>query len=113
VKALTFYKDFFNVPYPLKKYDMIAIPDFSSGAMENWGLVTYREACILVDPVNTSASSKVDPGVFILASIFKSTQPSPRNWGLYYYSSHFLSGFNDVEILSNQNFQFKLIKNIL
>jgi len=58
VKALTFYKDFFNVPYPLKKYDMIAIPDFSSGAMENWGLVTYREACILVDPVNTSASSK-------------------------------------------------------
>ena len=42
VGALTFYKNFFNVPYPLKKYDMVAIPDFSSGAMENWGLVTYR-----------------------------------------------------------------------
>ena len=59
VKALTFYKDFFDVPYPLKKYDMVAIPDFSAGAMENWGLVTYREVCILVDPVNTSAASKV------------------------------------------------------
>ena len=37
---------------------MIAIPDFSSGAMENWGLVTYRETCILVDPANSSQSSK-------------------------------------------------------
>ena len=42
VKSLTFYKEFFNVPYPLKKYDMVAVPDFSSGAMENWGLVLYR-----------------------------------------------------------------------
>jgi len=58
IKSLTFYKDFFNVPYPLKKYDMAAIPDFSSGAMENWGLVLYRESCILVDAVNSSASSK-------------------------------------------------------
>ena len=42
VRALTFFSHFFNLPYPLKKYDMIAIPDFSAGAMENWGLVTYR-----------------------------------------------------------------------
>ena len=42
VKALTFYNNFFNIPYPLQKYDMVAIPDFDSGAMENWGLVTYR-----------------------------------------------------------------------
>eukprot|EP00092_Neocalanus_flemingeri_P017029 GFUD01018417.1.p1 GENE.GFUD01018417.1~~GFUD01018417.1.p1 ORF type:complete len:864 (-),score=303.30 GFUD01018417.1:270-2861(-) len=58
VKSLTFYSKFFNVPYPLAKYDMIAIPDFSSGAMENWGLVLYRETCILVDPLNSSQSSK-------------------------------------------------------
>jgi puromycin-sensitive aminopeptidase len=58
VKALSFYKEFFNVPYPLKKYDMVAIPDFSAGAMENWGLVTYRETCILVDKENTSAATK-------------------------------------------------------
>jgi len=58
VKSVTFYNKFFNVPYPLAKYDMIAIPDFSSGAMENWGLVLYRETCILVDPLNSSQSSK-------------------------------------------------------
>jgi len=58
LRALTFYSKFFGVPYPLTKYDMIAIPDFSSGAMENWGLVTYRETCILVDPANSSQSSK-------------------------------------------------------
>ena len=58
LRALTFYSKFFGVPYPLAKYDMVAIPDFSSGAMENWGLVTYRETCVLVDSANSSQSSK-------------------------------------------------------
>ena len=58
VKSLTFLSKFFSVPYPLEKYDMIAIPDFNAGAMENWGLVTYREAFVLVDPANSSQSSK-------------------------------------------------------
>ena len=47
-KALEFYDDNFGVPYPLKKLDQIALPDFEAGAMENWGLVTYRESMMLV-----------------------------------------------------------------
>lgn len=57
-KVLPYYKDYFNIAYPLPKMDLIAIADFSVGAMENWGLVTYRETCLLVDPENTSASQK-------------------------------------------------------
>ncbi|XP_050303200.1 aminopeptidase N-like [Anthonomus grandis grandis] len=49
-KALHFFENFFNIDYPLPKQDMVAIPDFASGAMENWGLITYREAYLLYDP---------------------------------------------------------------
>uniref|UniRef100_A0A8C2PUM7 Puromycin-sensitive aminopeptidase n=1 Tax=Cyprinus carpio TaxID=7962 RepID=A0A8C2PUM7_CYPCA len=57
-KTLPFYKDYFSVPYPLPKIDLIAIADFAAGAMENWGLVTYRETALLIDPKNSCASSR-------------------------------------------------------
>ncbi|KAI1303651.1 Puromycin-sensitive aminopeptidase [Halotydeus destructor] len=57
-KTLPYYKEYFKIAYPLPKMDLIAIADFASGAMENWGLVTYRETCLLVDPKNTSADRK-------------------------------------------------------
>lgn len=41
-KLLAYYEDVFSLPYALDKLDLIAIPDFSSGAMENWGLITFR-----------------------------------------------------------------------
>lgn len=40
--VLTLFEHYFNQSYPLPKQDMVAIPDFSAGAMENWGLITYR-----------------------------------------------------------------------
>lgn len=57
-KVLEFFSEFFGVAYPLPKMDMIAIPDFGAGAMENWGLVTYREVLLLFDEMKTSADSK-------------------------------------------------------
>lgn len=58
VKVIDFFNDYFDTPYPLPKCDYVALPDFSSGAMENWGLTTYREIALLVDPKISSISSK-------------------------------------------------------
>jgi puromycin-sensitive aminopeptidase len=58
VKTIQFYEKYFDIPYPLPVLDMIAIPDFASGAMENWGAVTYRESAILVDEENSSIGNK-------------------------------------------------------
>lgn len=49
VRAVDFYDSYFGVSYPLPKVDHVAIPDFSSGAMENWGLITYRESAFLAE----------------------------------------------------------------
>lgn len=53
-----FYIEYFQVPYPLPKLDMAAIPDFVSGAMEHWGLVTFRETSLLIDSSSSSTSNK-------------------------------------------------------
>ena len=57
-KVLEFYSEFFGIDYPLNKMDMIAIPDFAAGAMENWGLITYRTKYILYNPKETSKSMR-------------------------------------------------------
>ncbi len=48
--ALRFFARYYGIPYPGSKLDMVAIPDFAQGAMENLGCITYREVAILVDP---------------------------------------------------------------
>ncbi|XP_068612842.1 aminopeptidase N-like [Brachionichthys hirsutus] len=55
---LHFYEHYYNVAYPLSKSDQIALPDFNAGAMENWGLVTYRETALLYDPILSSTGNK-------------------------------------------------------
>jgi aminopeptidase N len=57
-QTIDFFDDYFGTPYPLPKSDHVALPDFSSGAMENWGLVTYREIALLADPETVSIEGK-------------------------------------------------------
>ena len=55
---LHFYDTYFGIKYPMPKLDMIAIPDFEAGAMENFGAITYRETALLVDAKTASIASK-------------------------------------------------------
>ncbi|MFZ2943221.1 MAG: M1 family metallopeptidase [Latilactobacillus curvatus] len=57
-RSIEFFEDFYQTPYPLPHSWQLALPDFSAGAMENWGLVTYREAYLLLDPDNTALDTK-------------------------------------------------------
>lgn len=55
---LSFFARHYDTPYPLEKSDQIGLPDFNAGAMENWGLVTYRENSLLFDPLSSSIGNK-------------------------------------------------------
>lgn len=57
-RTIDFFEDYFGIEYPLAKADHVALPDFSSGAMENWGLITYRESALLYDPSQTTENAK-------------------------------------------------------
>jgi len=52
--ALRFFSEYFDIAYPGEKLDLVAIPDFAFGAMENLGCVNFRETALLADPENTS-----------------------------------------------------------
>src|SRR6201996_2447527 len=57
---LHYYDTYFGIKYPMPKLDMIGIPDFEAGAMENFGAITYRESDMLVDEKNAPMSAKVE-----------------------------------------------------
>ncbi len=57
-KVLPAYESMLQVPFALPKLDLVAIPDFAAGAMENWGLITYRETALLLDPQQASIADK-------------------------------------------------------
>ena len=66
IRGMDFFQMFFGVPYPLKKYDCVGVPDFVFGAMENWGLVTFREDLILADSDKTSSSLRQRIAITVL-----------------------------------------------
>jgi len=57
-RALAFSEDYYGIDYPLTKMDLIAIPDFAFGAMENWGAITFRENLLLYYPETTSRAGE-------------------------------------------------------
>jgi puromycin-sensitive aminopeptidase len=52
--ALRWFQDYYGIPYPSDKVDLVALPDFAAGAMENLGCITFRENVLLVDPTTST-----------------------------------------------------------
>jgi puromycin-sensitive aminopeptidase len=57
--ALRFFAEYFDIPYPGDKVDLVAIPDFAAGAMENLGCITFRDTALLIDP-STAARAELE-----------------------------------------------------
>lgn len=57
--CLEFFEKYFEIPYQMEKLDMVAIPEFSAGAMENWGLITYRSSSLHYTEGSTTAQTKL------------------------------------------------------
>ena len=66
VKALPFYEDYFGIPYPFAKLDMVAIPDFDAGGMENAGAIFYRDTALLLDEKSASVQAQKRVGVVVV-----------------------------------------------
>ncbi|XP_012252261.2 uncharacterized protein LOC105683883 [Athalia rosae] len=91
-RVLTYLEDLFGIEYKLPKMDMAAIPDFSSGAMENWGLVTYRETAVLYDETHSSASAQQRTSPVVsheLLHMWFGNLVSPKWWNVLWLSEAF------------------------
>jgi aminopeptidase N/puromycin-sensitive aminopeptidase len=64
-QVLHYYNSYFGIPYPLKKLDLIALPDFEAGAMENFGAITYRETDLLLDPKTASVGARKEVAIVV------------------------------------------------
>ena len=67
--ALHYYNNYFGIPYPLKKLDLIGLPDFEAGAMENFGAITYRETDLLIDPNTATDGTKENVSLVVAHEI--------------------------------------------
>lgn len=96
IAALELLSNKFSQRYQLPKLDMVAVPDFAAGAMENWGLVTYREARLLYDEKESSAPAQQSVASVIvheLTHMWFGNLVTPEWWGYLWLSEAFARYF--------------------
>ncbi|XP_037790240.1 aminopeptidase N-like [Penaeus monodon] len=79
-QILAFYENYFNVPYSLPKMDMIAVPDFSVVAMENWGLITFKDRLLLYDPSTNTKGNLLEPVAHEVSHQWFGNLVTPKWW---------------------------------
>lgn len=90
--AINYLENLFDESYQLDKMDMVAVPDFAAGAMENWGLITYRESRLLYDPRESSDAAKQTVASVIVhecAHMWFGNLVTPEWWGYLWLSEAF------------------------
>ncbi|KAB7504680.1 Aminopeptidase N [Armadillidium nasatum] len=114
-KILKFYEEYFGITFPLPKQDMAALPDFKSGAMENWGLITYRETALLYDSLHSKALDKQRIGSTIaheLAHMWFGDLVSPKWWSELWLNEGFATYMEHIGLHSVEP-SFKMLEQIV
>ncbi|CAF3355817.1 unnamed protein product [Rotaria socialis] len=109
--VITYFEQSYNVPYPLSKCDHFAIPDFSAGAMENWGLITYRETALLYNSETGNLANKLRVGEVVsheIAHQWFGNIVTPKWWNDIWLNEGFAS-WVEVIALNNANPEFEAL----
>ncbi|XP_066591924.1 uncharacterized protein [Prorops nasuta] len=104
-KSLKFFENLFNLNYQIPKLDMVAVPDFSGGAMENWGLITFREMRLLYDEEDSSIIAKQNIASIItheITHMWFGNLVSPEWWGYLWLSEAFAQYYHYVVTNTNE-----------
>ncbi|XP_044004939.1 uncharacterized protein LOC122850036 isoform X2 [Aphidius gifuensis] len=118
-KSLDYFNKLFDEPYHLEKLDMIALPDFAAGAMENWGLVTYKESRMLYSPDESSDSAQQTVASVIaheLAHNWFGNLVTPQWWDTLWLSEGFAryyEYFATAKIESTWKYDQQFVVNVL
>ena len=100
-ECVTFLEDHFGTKYPLPKLDLIAVPDFAFGAMENWGAMTFRENLLLVYPGITSRKALQSLLITIaheIVHMWFGDLVSPAEWKYLWLNESFATIYGEVAV---------------